>query len=194
MAITLASGAEIKKIRKTMGLTQKNLAERSGVSQSLIARIEAGSVDSRLSTLNKILSALTVLQEKRTAADVMHAPVITVETKDSVRRAVELMEKHGISQMPVLENGRVTGNVQEATLMRRILQSREPEKIFNLTLENVMENSFPIVSLSAEIEEVLGFLSHDQPAILVMDKGLLIGIITKIDIISSARTRKSVVT
>lgn len=194
MAVTLSSGTEIRKIRKAMGLTQKNLAERSGVSQSLISRIEAGSVDPRLSTMNKILNALTVLPEKRTAANAMHGPVIIVEIKDSVRRAVELMEKHGISQLPVLENGKVAGSVQEATLMRRILQCREPEKIFNATLENVMEESFPIVSPSAEIDEILGFLSHDQAAILVMDKGQLKGVITKIDIISSVRTRKSVVT
>ncbi len=192
--MSIASGSEIRKIRKTIGLTQKELAERSRVSQSLVARIESGTIDPRLSTMNKILNALTGFQEKRTAADVMHADVIVVETKDSVRRAVELMEKHGISQMPVLESGRVAGSVQESTLMRRILQSRELEKAFNSTLVNVMEDSFPIVSSNADMDEILGFLAHEQPAVLVTDKGQITGIITKIDVISSARTRKSNVT
>lgn len=41
--------------RHRMGLTQRQLAERTGVPQSTIARIEAGRTDPRASTLNTLL-------------------------------------------------------------------------------------------------------------------------------------------
>jgi len=40
---------EVKDIRKRLGLTQLELAKRANVSQSLIAKIEAGRIDPRYS-------------------------------------------------------------------------------------------------------------------------------------------------
>ena len=45
---------EIKKIRKSLGLTQAELAKRADVSQSIIAKIESGSIDPTLSKAKKI--------------------------------------------------------------------------------------------------------------------------------------------
>lgn len=49
---------EIRKIRKELGITQEELAKKAGVTQAYIAKLEAGKVDPRLSTLNRILQAL----------------------------------------------------------------------------------------------------------------------------------------
>jgi len=43
--------------RRRAGFTQRELAERAGVPQSTIARIEAGAVDPRVSTLRNLLRA-----------------------------------------------------------------------------------------------------------------------------------------
>ena len=43
--------------RLTAGLSQRALAEKSGIPQSSIARIEAGTVDPRVGTLDRLLSA-----------------------------------------------------------------------------------------------------------------------------------------
>ncbi|HML25821.1 MAG TPA: helix-turn-helix domain-containing protein, partial [Methanomethylovorans sp.] len=47
----------IRQKRNELRLTQSELAKRAGVSQPLIARIEAGDVDPRLSTLKRIFNA-----------------------------------------------------------------------------------------------------------------------------------------
>jgi len=52
--------SRIAVMRKRMGLTQTELAEKAGVSQSLIARVEAGTVDPRYSKVEKIFRALEV--------------------------------------------------------------------------------------------------------------------------------------
>ena len=43
--------------RRRAGLTQRQLAEKTGVPQSTIGRIEAGATDPRLSTLRRLLRA-----------------------------------------------------------------------------------------------------------------------------------------
>ncbi|MBA3721235.1 MAG: helix-turn-helix transcriptional regulator [Parachlamydiaceae bacterium] len=55
----LAIGVLIKSIRLQLGMSQKALAKRAGVPQSTISRIEQGQRDPNLSTLNKILGAIS---------------------------------------------------------------------------------------------------------------------------------------
>ncbi len=55
----LTIGALIKSIRIQLGMSQKALAKRAGVPQSTISRIEQKERDANLSTLNKILSAIS---------------------------------------------------------------------------------------------------------------------------------------
>ena len=42
---------ELRTRREALGLKQTELAKRAGISQSMVARIEAGNVDPRVSTL-----------------------------------------------------------------------------------------------------------------------------------------------
>jgi transcriptional regulator with XRE-family HTH domain len=51
---------KLKWIRKNRGISQRELAEKSGATQQQIALIENGRSDPRLSTLNKISTALGI--------------------------------------------------------------------------------------------------------------------------------------
>lgn len=188
MSQGLLTGEDIRRLRKRSKLTQKQLAEKSRVSQSLITRIETGDVDPRLSTLSRIFNALTRVESAKTAAEIMHSPVITTSVKDTVGHTVEVMKKHGISQMPVMDGNNIVGSIQESTLMRTIMMNRESEKIFNTELGEVMEESFPTIGLTTPLDEIMALLTRDEPAILVTDQGSIAGIITKIDVISSMGT------
>ncbi len=53
-------GEEVRRLRIEAGLSQRELAERMGVTQSVIARLEAGGVEPRLSTLDLVAQALGV--------------------------------------------------------------------------------------------------------------------------------------
>lgn len=183
---------DIRRLRRILRLTQKELARRAGVSQSLISRIENRSVDPRLSTVKKIVDILTQTEEKRTAADVMHSPVISVDVRDSVRTAVGLMKRHDISQMPVLRGSKIIGGIREATIIDRIMKSGNPERVFSSAVYNVMEKKFATVNPSTPIDDVVYLLSQGEPAVLVVDDDKLVGIITKIDAISSAINLKRI--
>lgn len=64
----LAIGELIKLIRTQLGMSQAFLAQRAGVPQSTVSRIEKGQHDLSLSTLQKILIALS--------CDLVMAPVL----------------------------------------------------------------------------------------------------------------------
>jgi ribosome-binding protein aMBF1 (putative translation factor) len=49
---------EIRALREKKGLSQRELAERIGTTQSAIARLEAGNISPSLPTLDKIAHAL----------------------------------------------------------------------------------------------------------------------------------------
>ena len=186
----LPSPEDIKKLRKKVGLTQTELAKLAGVSQSLIARIEKGTVDPRLSTLKKILEAIKLVEMRgktaKTARDVMYSPVITIKHKEKVKKAIELMEKYAISQLPVVnENDVPIGSITESTVLKKIL-TEDPEKIFQLRVEEIMEESFPTITPSTNIKDIQELILRKYPAVLVMEKGKIVGIITKIDLITTA--------
>lgn len=53
-------GKNIKRIRKEKGMTQRELAEKLGITQSLISAYETGNPPQRITTLNKIADVLQV--------------------------------------------------------------------------------------------------------------------------------------
>ncbi len=58
----------LRTARRGSGLTQRDLARRTGVAQPTIARIEGGLVDPRISTLERLLGACgTALRAERIA-------------------------------------------------------------------------------------------------------------------------------
>lgn len=73
----LTIGALIKSIRLQLGMSQKALAKRAGVPQSTISRIEQEERDANLSTLNKILSAIS--------CDLVIVPLLQ-DSIDAIRR------------------------------------------------------------------------------------------------------------
>jgi transcriptional regulator with XRE-family HTH domain len=51
------AGRMLRRARRRAGLTQRQLAAEAGIPQETIARIEAGRVDPRLRTLDRLLEA-----------------------------------------------------------------------------------------------------------------------------------------
>lgn len=170
----------IKRIRKELGITQEELARKAGVTQAYIAKLENGKVDPRLSTFNKILTALLECKKALPrAADVMSSPVISVKPYETVENVIKIMNAHNISQIPVISGNKVVGSVTERSLVRKSL---EYEDIYERKVMEVMDEPFPIVNEEEDLE-VVKYLLEEHPAVLVQDKtGKIIGIITRVDI------------
>jgi transcriptional regulator with XRE-family HTH domain len=57
---TIRLAMEIHELREKRGLSQRELAERLGTTQSAVARLEAGNVSPSLPTLDRVAEALGV--------------------------------------------------------------------------------------------------------------------------------------
>ncbi len=181
MLMELPTPENIKKKRVKLGLTQSELAEKAHVSQPLIARIESGDVDPRLSTIRSIIMALENMEKSRiTAKDLMTFPVVSLAPDETVEQAVKLMEKHGFSQLPVLENGVPIGSISESALVQA-MGSRDLGRISNTRIREMMEDSFPAVAPGTDMGTISALLETNH-AVLVMERGKVIGVITKYNI------------
>lgn len=175
---------ELKVMRKKANLTQKELARRAKISQSLVARIESGDVDPRVSTLRKILLVFNEVNDVKTSLGlVMHSPVISISAHETIGKGVEMMWKHGISQLPVVDGDKVIGSVREETILNKINQDNGKD-LLSKSITFVLEDPFPSVTLNNSSDDVLRLLSIGAPAVLVNDHQRMVGIITKIDIIA----------
>lgn len=174
----LPTPQELKTRREELGLTQSEVAERAGVSQPLIARIEGGDVDPRLSTLRGIVDVLeTAADEVVRAADLMHEEIASVAPDDSVRAAETAMNNEAYSQLPVLDSGVPVGAISEAD----VVAASDDEPVGQLPVEEVMSESFPSVAPDATVDEVRSLLDHYK-AVIVTEGGEAVGIVTETDV------------
>jgi predicted transcriptional regulator len=177
----LPTPADLRERRNELGLTQSDLAERADVSQPLIARIEGGDVDPRLSTLRRIVNALEEAEGGiLRAEDLMNSPVASVEPDDSVRAAQELMNERGFSQVPVIRDGTPLGLIGHSDI-RQPWDTGDTESVGDLPVDEVKHESIATVEPDATIDEINDYLNHND-AVLVVEAGETVGIITEADI------------
>ena len=105
--------------------------------------------------------------------------VISVDAATPMKNAIELMKKHGISQLPVTgDDGKIEGVIHERHLLEQALKT-EP---FAATAGEVAEPDFCTVSLSTEVSVASDLLRKARIA-LVLDGDKLVGVLTHIDLI-----------
>ncbi len=175
MAIT---GPALKRLRLDAELTQKKLADLVGVSQAHISKIESERVDPRLSTVNKILQILAE-GERKSCREVMTKRVVFVKPADKIFKISELMIKHAISQLPVIQSKRVIGTVTEESIIRNLSSTIADERV-----ENIMQPPLPSVPEETSVNMIKPLL-EDHPGVLIVNKGDIVGIITRSDLLKT---------
>ena len=113
-------GSLVTSIRKQLGMSQKILAERAGVPQSTVSRIEQGQKDVSLSTLQKILIAIS--------CDLVIVPLLS-DSIENIRRkqAKRIAEK----QLHYLKGTMNLEDQQPDSHFIAELLKREEERLLN---------------------------------------------------------------
>jgi cystathionine beta-synthase len=112
--------------------------------------------------------------------------IVVVSRSDTVRSAIDTMQRYGISQIPVVADGTaatladIVGSVQERTMLDRVF--REPALV-DATVERVMEAPFPVVQAHEDVERLYAELAGGVPALLAVDEGRPVSVITKADLL-----------
>lgn len=109
--------------------------------------------------------------------------LIHVHPDETVRQAIAVMAEFSVSQLavvqaePPLVEAEVVGSVNEATLMRRGFA--EPTSL-DLPVREVMEAPLPTVGSGESIDVVVRSLEQ-APAVVVLDHGHPVGVVTRTD-------------
>jgi cystathionine beta-synthase len=107
--------------------------------------------------------------------------LVTVTPDERVDQLLAIMSELGITQIPVLEDGRSVGSVRENRILAKVLANRE---LLESPVSAVMEQGFPIVDVDASSAEVTRKL-QEGPAVLVEEYGRIVGIITRHDLLDT---------
>jgi predicted transcriptional regulator len=178
--------AEIRKRRVSLGISLGELARAIGRSDATLSRIERGQIRPSYDLVQRILSFLEaqegVAAPHLIARDLMNRNLLTVEGQAQLGQVAQLMERGAISQVPVLEGGRVTGSLSETGLLRALATTNGRRA----RVRDVQEGSYPQVDESFPADLLAPLLTR-YPAVLVVERGELRGIVTKTDLIRGLR-------
>jgi cystathionine beta-synthase len=109
--------------------------------------------------------------------------LITLEVSDTVEKALSLMNSLDISQIPVTNNKRIVGSVNENKLFDAMVINAE---IKTKCVSDFMEAAFPFADISTPIDSLSKMITPENPAVLVRDFKIdKTFIITKHDILKA---------
>src|SRR5205085_27813 len=107
--------------------------------------------------------------------------LVSVSPNHTVNDALQLMNSYGLSQLPVLDEGRSVGSLREGKLMAKLLGKRE---LMEARGAEVMERGFPVVAEDLGMQSAVKHL-RNSPALLVEEYGRIVGIITRHDVLAA---------
>ncbi len=104
------------------------------------------------------------------------------EADAPVNDVLKMITDHGISQLPVFENGKPVGSITEGKLFHHLFNKPEDR---NCKVRDIMQAPFPEVSGSMSISEMAETFDKNTPAVLYKDGTGVYRILTKHDIIKA---------
>jgi cystathionine beta-synthase len=108
---------------------------------------------------------------------------ITVAPEDSLFIVYRRMKLYEVSQLPVIENGKLIGIVDESDLLLAVGSS--PDK-FKLPVRDAMVTRLETIAPEAAITDLLPIFAKDRVAVVEED-GQFYGLITRIDLLNHLR-------
>jgi cystathionine beta-synthase len=110
---------------------------------------------------------------------------VTIGPEDKLMTAYARMKLYDISQLPVLENGKVVGLVDEWDLLTA---AREDSSRFREPVRTAMTQRLETVGLKTAIPRLLETFNKGHVA-LVVENGKFYGLVTRMDVLNHLRNR-----
>jgi cystathionine beta-synthase len=132
--------------------------------------------------------------DRTTLADLLRAigregVLISVRSGDTLASAVAILAGKSISQLPVIDDGRMVGAIEEITVMRALHQGLDPDRV---TIREVMARPLFQLDATVNVDEAYRLLMAGNPAVVVARDGRPAGIVTRSDLMAFyGRTRRA---
>lgn len=105
--------------------------------------------------------------------------MVTAAPTAKIREVIDTLKKLNISQLPIVDNGKLRGLVGEIDLLRHLVSGKNTP---DSAVGDLIEGDYATVTPETKIELLQSVLA-DAKAAIVSDGDELVGIVTKIDLI-----------
>ena len=128
---------------------------------------------------------LTEEEEQGNLADLIRkradkGEMISVKPQDTLMTAYNRMRASDVSQLPVLEEEKLVGIVDEEDLLLNVYKD---ETLFSKSIDSIMVRDLETIDVNSDEKELYKILSEGKVAIL-FDANIFLGFITKVDLIN----------
>jgi cystathionine beta-synthase len=113
--------------------------------------------------------------------------LVTAASADTIADAVMSMKEHGISQLPVIDAGRLVGIVTESDVLAKLVDGRAS---LSSSVAEVMFRNVVTVKANEDAGQMLELFGKGLVALVVDEKGALQGVITKMDLVDMLTARQ----
>jgi len=129
----------------------------------------------------------------KTARDIIHSKngsvsnrqsqLTTIGSGVSVGQAIQVLNRHSISQLPVVdEDGHIVGSLTDSTVLNKLI---EDPAVKDKPVSEVMDKPFKFVGLDNTIDSLSSLIDRDNKALLVRDEKEQVHIITQADLLAA---------
>ncbi|MCA8980553.1 MAG: cystathionine beta-synthase [Planctomycetes bacterium] len=108
--------------------------------------------------------------------------VITASSADTVADSVMRMKEFGVSQLPVLEDGKLVGIITESDLLSRLV---EGHATLASAVAEVMFRRVNTIHSDEDAGKLLGTFGRGEVGVVINDGGSVLGIVTKMDLVDA---------
>ncbi len=124
-------------------------------------------------------------REYATARDILkkqgvQQKLVTISVDMKIENAILVMNKEGISQMPVTENDQFVGTVTDSKILKNLIENPD---IKYQPVKKIMDDPLPFVAMDNTIDVLSSLINKKNTAVLVRDENNKTHIITQHDIL-----------
>jgi cystathionine beta-synthase len=98
----------------------------------------------------------------------------------TIAEAIDAMQSADISQLPVLQDGKPVGAIQEVTLARVLHDEGDPHQV---KVGDVMARPLPTLDVTVHLDEAYRLLLSGNTGVLAVADGKVADIVTRIDLV-----------
>ncbi len=109
--------------------------------------------------------------------------MVTVTSEDNLITTYKRMRMFDVSQLPVVDNGRIVGLIDESDILLGIYDDKDS---FQKSVADVMVRNLETMQPDAQIDDIVHLFKQDKVAIIA-DNDQFYGLITQIDLINHLR-------